>query len=351
MCILNIVSWGSCLTIWYHILNSWCYIFLPLIFRRVFRTVWIFWIDWICWIMWIVWSNWSFTMFQSYCPSLINRCICVISSSCWELIAYKNVTTIFIVLNLSCSWVVNSFTRFTTDLIIGKGLTSCLINVLDHCFLVCLTVNNWGISSWVRWCYIWNVCHITWDDWCWCYTTLSWIVWIIRILWSWSIWNLVAIWVNWNNLTEFLINYFICSFWVFWSNCLTTCFSFIRIIVFNYWDFYFAIVMTVFSPCCCAISLILLTCECKVTLNIIFWCGWTSSFKGYCLFSWFCHIIYDWNVDDLCVSWNTIWITLVIWLNRFINNIIAPSLWLFFLNLISSWSIRNLSFCCFCRIR
>ena len=248
--------------------------------------------------MWIIWSYWGFTMFQGYCPCLIDWRIVIEVGTCWELIANENITTIFIVLDLVRSWVVNSLTWFTTDLIIGKGLTCCLINVRDNCFLIGFTVNNWGISSWVRWCHIWNVCHITWDDWCWCDTTLSWIVWIIRILWSWRIWNWVAIWVNRNDLTEFLINHFICSFWVFWSNCLTTCFSFIRIIVFNDWDFYFAIVMTVFCPCCCTICLILLTCESIVALNIIFWCGWTSSFKRYGLFGWLRHIICFWYIDD-----------------------------------------------------
>ena len=248
--------------------------------------------------MWIIWSYWGFTMFQGYCPCLIDWRIVIEVGTCWELIANENITTIFIVLDLVRSWVADCLTWFTTNLIIGKGLTCCLINVRDNCFLIGFTVNNWGISSWVRWCHIWNVCHITWDDWCWCDTTLSWIVWIIRILWSWRIWNWVAIWVNWNDLTEFLINHFICSFWVFWCNCLTTCFSFIRIIVFNDWDFYFAIVMTVFSPCCCTICLILLTCEGIVALNIIFWCGWTSSFKRYCLFRWLCHIICFWYIDD-----------------------------------------------------
>ena len=298
--------------------------------------------------MWIVWSNWSFTMFQGYCPSLINRCICVISSSCWELIAYKNVTTIFIVLNLSCSWVINCLTWFTTDLIIGKGLTSCLINILDHCFLVCLTVNNWGISSWVRWCYIWNVCHITWDDWCWCYTTLSWIVWIIRILWSWGTWNFVSFWINWNDLTKWFISNLIRNFWLIWSNCLRSSFLLIGIVMFNYWNCFFTISVIRLIPCCRTIFLF--TSKGEVILNLISWSSCSCSFKRYRLFSCFSHIIYDWNVDDWGVTWNTVWITLVIWLNRFINNIIAPSLWLFFFNLISSWSIRNLSFCCFCRI-
>ena len=184
-------------------------------------------------------------------------------------------------------------------MIIGKGLTCCLINVRDHCFLICFTVNNWGISSWVRWRYIWNICHITWDDWCWSYATLSWIVWIIRILWCWRIWNWVSIWINWNDLTEFLVNYFVCSFWVFWSNCLRSSFLLIGIVMFNNWNCFFTISVIRLIPCCCTIFLF--TSKGEVILNFSSWSIIACSFKRYCLFRWLRYIICFWYIDDWCI--------------------------------------------------
>ena len=142
----------------------------------------------------------------------------------------------------------------------------------------------------------------------------------------------------------------VCHFWLIWSYNFRSSFCLIWIVSIYYWNNQFSIRMTSFIPCCCICSWIMLTCERKAILNISSWSVFSCSFKRYCLFGWFCHIIYDWYVDDWCISWNTIWITFIIWFNRFINYIVTPSLRLFFLNFVSSWSIRNFSFCCFFRI-
>ena len=300
MCILNIVSWGSCITVWYHIMNSWRYIFLPLIFRRVFRTVWIIWIDWFCWFMWVIWSNWSFTVFQGYCPSLVNRWICVISSSCWELIANENITTILVILNLSCSWVINSFTRFTRKLIIFKCCTSILVYIIDNSFLFCLTVDNRCIFSWFVRSYTWCIRHITWDDWSWSLATLSWIFWIVIVLWSWCFRNWISFWINWNDLTKLFICNLIRNFWLIWSNCLRSSFLLISVVTFNYWNCFFTINVTRSIPCCRTIFFF--TSKGEVVLNFSSWSLITCSFKGYCLFSWFRHIIFYWSNRFIVVN-------------------------------------------------
>ena len=261
MCILNIVSWGSCLTVWYHIMNSWRYIFLPLIFRRVCRTVWIIWIDWICWVMWIVWSNWSFTMFQGNYEFLINWLILVISSSYCESITYKNVTTIFIVLNLSCSWIVNGFTWFTRNLIIFKCCTSILVYVLDNSFLVCLTVDNWCVSTWIfrsdwfswsywltwfRWIlWIWQVWFVTWYIWNNWLTWFGWIIWIIWILHSWCWWEVWIIRFRNQAAKRSVSNSF---FKIFLSNCLRRNTSFISVVTCQSWCWNCTIVSLISYP-------------------------------------------------------------------------------------------------------
>ncbi len=162
--------------------------------------------------------------------------------------------------------------------------------------MIGFTINNWRISSWVRWCYIWSVCHVTWDFWCWCYSTFSRILWIIIVLRSWCTWNWGIIFINWNNLTKWFISNLIRNLWLIWSNCLSPSFFLISIEMFNYWDCFLTISVTSLIPCCRTIFLF--TSKCEVILNFSSWCSCSCSFKRYRLFRWLRHIICFWYIDD-----------------------------------------------------
>ena len=187
-------------------------------------------------------------------------------------------------------------------MIIFKCCTSILVYVLDNSFLFCLTVDNRCIRSWVIRSYTWCICHITWNYRSWSLATLSWILWIVFVLWSWCTWNFVSFWINRNDLTKWFISNLIRNFWLIWSNCLRSSFLLIGIVMFNNWNYFFAISVTRLIPCCISIHLSLFTSECEVILNFISWSRCSCSFKRYCLFSWFRHIIYDWYIDDWCVA-------------------------------------------------
>ena len=68
--------------------------------------------------------------------------------------------------------------------------------------------------------------------------------------------------------------------------------------------------MALLSPCCSSRSFVFFTSKCKVILDIVSWSLIACSFKLNCLFSWFRHIIYDWNVDDWCV---VTWVCWKVW--------------------------------------
>ena len=191
-------------------------------------------------------------------------------------------------------------------------LFSCFLHITCDWY-----VDDWGVSTrifrgdrcswfywltWFRWIFwIWQVWFVAWDirdNWL---TWFCWIFWIIWILHFWSFWEFRII-RFWNQASKRFISNLIHYFWLFWCYCLRASFLLIGIVTCNYWNFFFAICMTSFSPCCCAVSLILLTCESIVTLNFISWSIITCSFKGYCLFGWFCYSICDWYVDDWDVS-------------------------------------------------
>ena len=184
-------------------------------------------------------------------------------------------------------------------MIIFKCFTSILVYILDNSFLFCLTVDNRCILSWFVRSYTWCICHITWDVWSWSLTTLSWILWIIVVLWSWCIWNFVSFWINWNDLTKWFISNLIRNFWLIWSNCLRSSFLLIGIVMFYNWNCFFTISVIRLIPCCRTIFLF--TSEGEVILNLISWSSCSCSFKRYRLFSWFCNFSCFWYIDDWCI--------------------------------------------------
>jgi len=184
-------------------------------------------------------------------------------------------------------------------LIIFKCCTSILIYVLNNSFLICLTVDNRCIRSWVIRCYTWSVCHITWDNWSWSLTTLSWILWIIVVLWSWCTWNWCIGFINWDDLTKWFISNLIRNFWLVWCNCLRSSFLLIGIVMFNNWNCFFTISVIRLIPCCCTIFLF--TSKGEVILNFSSWSIIACSFKRYRLFSWFCYFSCFWYIDDWCI--------------------------------------------------
>ena len=78
--------------------------------------------------------------------------------------------------------------------------------------------------------------------------------------------------------------------------------------------------MALLIPCCSSRSFVFFTSKGEVILDIVSWSLIACSFKLNCLFSWFLHIIYDWNVDDWCVvTWffRSDWFSWFYWLTWF----------------------------------
>ncbi|KRM32974.1 hypothetical protein FC44_GL001481 [Lactobacillus intestinalis DSM 6629] len=103
------------------------------------------------------------------------------------------------------------------------------------CFL--LSVNYLCILSWIYWSYTIFTWSVAWNIWNWFIRNyLSWISWIILILWLICTWNWISRWIYWNDLTDLMVNNCYVCVRVLWSYCLTTgSLNFCNIAI-NYWN-------------------------------------------------------------------------------------------------------------------
>ena len=128
-----------------------------------------------------------------------------------------------------------------------------IIILINNCqvSLLYLVVNNWRIFSWLIWSYCWNRWTVAWYVWNWLvWRYLCWICWIVRVTWRWCVWNwCLAIWTNWNNLTNLLVNDFCCNIWIVSGCCQSTSSCNFRNITINYRNVNCAKLVTSFIPC------------------------------------------------------------------------------------------------------
>ena len=105
------------------------------------------------------------------------------------------------------------------------------------------------VASWCIRRYIWYIscpARNSWRRFIWRY--LRRISWVIVITRCWSIWNWVSWWVNWNDLTNLVVNNgnFLIS--IPWSCCLTFISLLFSNVAINYWGISISVLMTISIP-------------------------------------------------------------------------------------------------------
>ena len=139
-----------------------------------------------------------------------------------------------------------------------NNLYSCILNIF---WLFILSVHNiswfcriyWGYFSRIS-CSIWSYtfwlvrcnCPATWYLWTffvWSY--LSWITWIVLVIYWSSSWNLITVFINWDNVANLSVSYSIFNIQVSWSCSLVTISCLICNVAINYLNVLLTIIKSV----------------------------------------------------------------------------------------------------------
>ena len=323
LCFLNTVCWQFSIAIFACIVNSVCHIFKVSILSWPFWSVWLVRIDWSSRFVCIVWIKVKCYTFEAYCPSLVNCAIQVKACTSWVTICYKDIAKVLIMFDTFSCWIVNCFARLTSQGNSFKGWTTCFITVYNTCFLVILNVNNLSIARQVTWCCRDYLSSVTWDSWqvlvnC---NHLSWIVRIIDVGSVRYTCNWVTIFIDNDEFTKGLVSYCISCFWSIWSNCLTTCYSFIGKVAIHNRNLNCTVSVASFVPSHLTSRLVILTCKGIVRFHICSWSFIASTLEGNSLFGRLSHIVNDCYVNDTSIfTW--IW-----WWCRDNFNSVARNAW------------------------
>ena len=307
LCFLNTICWQFSIAIFACIVNSVCHIFKVSILSWPFWTVWLVRIDWSSWFVCIVWIKVKCYTFEAYCPSLVNCAIQVKACTSWVTICHKGIAKVLIVFDTFSCWVVNRFARLTSQSNCFKDWTTCFITVSNTCFLIVLNVNNLSIARQVTWCGRYNLNSVARNAWKRLVdgNHLSRIIRIVCVGSCWYTWNWISIFIHSDKFTKGFVCHCVCCIWCIWSNCLTTCYSFIGIVTSNNWSLNCSISVASFCPSCCVSCRVFFTVEAKVILSVGSWCLRISTIVSHCLTSGFSDISsVFFNDNVVMVTWS-----------------------------------------------